>query len=64
MTKSSSRGRIKGRIRGGMQGQERRDEEPAKQSKMTGRGLGEERKLQQEEIYRPWKRQPNKRALN
>ena len=34
-----------------MQGQERRDEEPAKQSKKTGWGVGEERKLQQEEIY-------------
>lgn len=47
-----------------MQGQERRDEEPAKQSKKMGRGLGEERKLQQEETYKPWKRQPNERALN
>ena len=29
-----------------------------------GRGGGKERKLWQEQIYKPRKRQPNKRALN
>lgn len=44
-----------------MQGQERRDEKPAKKSKG---GAGRERKLQQKEIDKQRRRQPGKHALN